>query len=240
MYGVRPDGVVLRASGVGARLAFDTVVGLAVKPTRIDVQMTVDHGSVRGLPQKLKRQALRGRAMREGVQYRVKHIDGCGDGDAVIIGSRDSEAFGRSYDKYRETLQKYKESVTLRQEIAEGFPDGSWRYEVEYKGSKAQRVAERLRQEDFNRAVVGDVRGWYADHGIVIPVGVEHLVAVREDRYMCDDERSIAWLGGSVRPTVERLASRGRLADVLAASGIGRLLAELDEDEVRRLLGWIQ
>ena len=104
MVGLRGDGVVLRASGIGARVALERVRGLAVKPTRVDVQMTVYHGSVDGLPQKLKRQAVRARAGRNGTPYRVKHIDGCGDGDAVIIGDRSSEAFGRSYDKYRETL----------------------------------------------------------------------------------------------------------------------------------------
>jgi hypothetical protein len=241
MVGRRPDGVVLRASGVGARAAFEKVRDLGVKYTRIDTQMTVDHGSVEGLPQRLKREALKGRHTREGVKYRVKHIDGCGDGDAVIIGERSSEAFGRSYDKYRETLQKYKESVALRRELAEGFPDGTWRYETEYKGSKAQRVAERLREAEYDssvvdRAVVGDVRGWYADHGITIPVGDEMLDAVRQVKYVPDDERSLAWIRGAVQPTVNHLAARGRLADVLEASGIAAQLRLLDIDELLKLL----
>ena len=58
MVGLRGDGVVLRASGIGARIAFEKVRDLDVKPTRVDVQMTVLHGSVKGLPQRLKRQAM--------------------------------------------------------------------------------------------------------------------------------------------------------------------------------------
>jgi DNA relaxase NicK len=237
MVGLRGDGVVLRASGVGARVALEKVRDLAIKPTRVDVQMTVLHGSVKGLPQRLKRQAMQARSARNGAPYRVKHIDGCGDGDAVILGDRSSEAFGRSYDKYRETLQKYKESVALRRELAEGFPDGSWRYEVEYKGSKALSVTERLLEADFERAVIGDVRGWYADHGIKIPVGDELLPAVKEAKYVPDDERSLAWIRAAVRPTVDRLAARKRLGDVLEASGIGPQLRELDVDELLKLLG---
>jgi hypothetical protein len=238
MVGLRGDGVVLRASGIGARVALEKVRGLGVKPTRVDVQMTVYHGSVDGLPQKLKRQAVRARAGRNGTPYRVKHIDGCGDGDAVIIGDRSSEAFGRSYDKYRETLQKYKESVALRRELSEGFPDGSWRYEVEYKGSKALSVYERLLGADFCGSVVGDVRGWYADHGIEIPVGDQLLPAVRESRHVPDDERSLAWIRSAVRPTVDHLAARKRLGDVLEASGIAAQLRELDVDQLFELLGW--
>lgn len=239
MYGLRPDGVVLRASGAGARVALEKVRDLAVKPTRIDVQMTVLHGSVTGLPQRIKRAAVKARTGRhKGAPYRVKFIDGCGDGDAVIIGDRSSEAFGRSYDKYRETLQKYKESVALRRELAEGFPDGSWRYEVEYKGSKAQKVTQRLLEADFQRAVIGDVRGWYEDHGIDIPVGDELLDAVRETKYVPDDERSLAWIASAVRPTVQHLAARGRLADVLEAAGIGAQLRELEIDELLKLIGY--
>jgi DNA relaxase NicK len=237
MVGLRGDGVVLRASGVGARVALEKVRDLAVKPTRVDVQMTVLHGSVNGLLQRLKRQAMHARSARNGAPYRVKVIDGCGDGDAVILGDRSSEAFGRSYDKYRETLQKYKESVALRRELAEGFPDGSWRYEVEYKGSKALSVTERLLEGDFERAVIGDVRGWYADHGINIRVGDELLPAVKEAKYVPDDERSLAWIRASVRPTLDHLAARGRLVDVLEASGIGPQLRELDVDELLKLLG---
>jgi hypothetical protein len=238
MVGLRGDGVVLRASGVGARAALEKVRDLAVKPTRVDVQMTVLHGSVVGLPQRIKRAAVKARTGRhKGAPYRVRVIDGCGDGDAVIIGDRSSEAFGRSYDKYRETLQKYKESVALRRELAEGFPDGSWRYEVEYKGSKAQRVYERLLEADFERAVIGDVRGWWDDHGVEIAIGDEMLPAVREAKYVADDERSLAWLRASVRPTVDHLVARKRLGDVLEASGIGPQLRELDVDELLKLLG---
>jgi hypothetical protein len=239
MVGLRPDGVVLRASGVGARAALEKVRGLAVKPTRIDVQVTVEYGTVRGLPQRLKRAAMRARAGRQGAPYRVKLIDGCGDGDALVIGDRSSEAFGRSYDKYRETLQKYKESVALKRELAQGFPDGSWRYEVEYKGSKAQTVHERLLNAEFERAVVGDVRGWYADHGIDVPVSDDWLPAVREAKYVPDDERSLAWLRSAVRPTVDHLAARGRLAEVIEATGLGAQLRLLDMDELLKVLGML-
>jgi hypothetical protein len=241
MWGRRGDGVVLRASGAGARYAFDVVKELKVHPTRIDVQATIDYHErdMQVLAARVKRDAMRARFLREGSEYKVQHIVGCGDGDAVLIGRRSSSAFGRSYDKYRESLQKYKESVSVSRDL--GFPDGTWRYEVEYKADKAQQVFERLKPAGDDKAleklIVGDVKGWYADHGVNVPVDEQVQPVVKDLPHQPDLDRSIAWFASSVAPTLSWVASEGRLGPGIEALGLGKLLRAMSVDDTLDVLG---
>jgi len=62
---------------------------------------------------------------------RTTYIRGTPDGTTAYIGSRASERFYRVYDKHAESKGTY--------------PLGAWRFECEYKGSRARAVASRLK-----------------------------------------------------------------------------------------------
>ncbi len=215
-YGERHDGVCSWGSGVAAEPLFVATKGLALHPTRLDLQTTLvlpwdTTGYARRFAEAAKASTQtvgRGGGRAGGRPISVQLIESFGDGDTVYIGSPTSEVRGRSYDKHKETRGK--------------FPLGSWRYEVQYKGSQAVEVYSRLRATDsLGKAVVGHVVRWYQDRGVPMPLEhAEVAGAVRTAPHEPDVERSLRWLRNTVRPSVRDLCDRGYFLQVLGALGL--------------------
>jgi hypothetical protein len=215
-YGERHDGACSWGSGVAAEPLFVATKGLALHPTRLDLQTTLvlpwdTTGYARLFAQAVKAAsgpggdaAGRGRGRPTSVQL----IESFGDGDTVYVGSPTSEVRGRSYDKHKESGGK--------------FPVGSWRYEVQYKGSQAGEVYSRLRAtDDVGKAVVSHVARWYGDKGVPMPLEhIEAVEAVKTAPHEADVERSLRWLHDTVRPAVQDLCDRGYFLRVLVALGL--------------------
>jgi hypothetical protein len=226
-YGRRDDGAIIRASSVAAAPVFVATAGITgVHATRVDVQATLNYGDdlvnwARGL-------AARSLAAREaGLKHRGWQIhvrEGYGTGDTLEIGSRSSEAYGRVYDKHRESMASQKEQ---NRGVGVGsFPLGCWRYEVEYKGSQAENVWQHLRAApDAAVAAGGLVRTWYGDRGIVLPLDVAAGPSLRSVRVTPDVERQLRWLGVSVLPTVQSLINRGFSRQVYEVLGLSLPMA---------------
>lgn len=118
-------------------------------------------------------------------------------GDTLYVGKRQSSQMGRIYDKTMESKQE---------EYA-----NSWRYEVEYKKPIAQQVVERLAHADDAGAYIqAQVHQWFSDR-LIFPVYLpqETQTAIAIKRRKTADEKALEWLATQVRPTVERLTTRG-------------------------------
>lgn len=140
-------------------------------------------------------------------------------GSTLYVGSRQSQQYGRLYDKGNQT----------------GTQENNvwWRAEVEYKKPIADLVSQELYTEepDQRLGVIADtVADWYADRDISLPVrpiGGGAIVAQAQQRITTFD-RKLAWLRAGVAPTVAALVEAGLGRDVMTA-----LL--LDEREVRSI-----
>lgn len=197
--GIRSDGYMLRVSGQDAQEAFSTCFCEYTHITRLDVQLTVR--SWPGMPQWAKWSAYQIESVRSSMdqQHWAKpHFhDNFGNGDTLNIGARQSDKYGRLYDKEMESLDPNYERC--------------WRYEVEYKGDYASMYAKELKaSKDISRRCAEIVLGQWSSWGVPIPsVKIEKATPIIIDRIETDVERKLAWLHRQVAPTIRMLVQAG-------------------------------
>jgi DNA relaxase NicK len=116
-------------------------------------------------------------------------------GDTLYCGRRASEHFGRVYDKHRETRGVY--------------PDGAWRYEIEYKGQSAKEIVAFLGQTTDNESrIAAIVHKRFSKWGVETPwVPSISLPRLDGPNLPTDDERRLEWLRNQVRPAIETLTA---------------------------------
>lgn len=208
--GERPDSYFLRASGGAAeKLAWCLPDG-NYSISRLDLMVTVWLGEESTMVAKAAHEAARAsREVRKApARMKIRLEDGTGDGDTLYLGSRSSDAFGRVYDKHKESG---------KDEYA-----GAWRWEIQFKNRKADYVHSQLRHEGQNaHMVAATVRDWYGKRGVRVPC--YSVLAPSADtathRDMPDVERQLMWLEKQVRPCVRKL------------------LREVDKDRILEVLG---
>lgn len=204
--GVRADGHIIRLSSEVAFEHWRAVYALARNITRIDCQVTFQLPKARvDFFRAMEARALAaraGRGRRRSVELRANNIKG----DALYIGSRQSEVYARCYDKGRET-KTLEAGLLVRQEL-------------EYKGDTALRVAARLAESPSAELESKRLVSSYMSR-----LGIE---TIRNDKPAAMSARGksalklpkLNWLESSVRPTVVRLVAAGRLTEVLDALGL--------------------
>lgn len=206
--GRRPDGVMFQISGrVPARclhaLDFDRV-----HVTRIDLQFTVrlpQYSNDFGYRNLLAAEKWRDEQENKLNWAKIRRIDGRGAGDTVFIGSRQSESYGRLYDKHMESRDNEYKTC--------------WRYEVEYKGTKAVRAASILAGRKWAaRTIYSMCAAQFTEWGfprLLHPV--ESIELPIRDRDKSDTARKLEWLKKQVAPTVTELIDYGYEDDVLCS-----------------------
>jgi hypothetical protein len=198
-FGSRHDGSMLRVSGKLAAEVVERVTHAGVNATRIDVQFTARHDP--GLPLwgawvAVDSHSLRG--TKPGCNWAaIRHLNTFGRGDTVTVGSRQSEKYGRIYDKEMESLDPAYA--------------GCWRYEVEYKGAHADAALARLRsfcdiQEEAARMAYSQYQAWCVSVPRLQIVGGSAPAAVKVET---DKGRKLAWLRKQVAPTMIKLLELG-------------------------------
>lgn len=219
-YGKRDDGWIIRLSGSMAVRHWLTVATWAHNISRFDIQTTIldsegkDEHAARGF----SLLALDHRI--ESGFTTSRYTESTPDGSTLYVGSRTSDRMLRLYDKSAESDGEY--------------PKRCWRYEIEYKGPRALRVAERIRNDAHQvQAVFDALQTCYSDWGLGIPanrpawlwrdVGITHT---------SDDERRLDWLRRCIRPLVGRLTEAVGVDKVLSSLGVF--------DEVDELTGEIE
>lgn len=200
--GRRPDGVYVRLSGSTANEWWRDVLVHAQNVPRIDLQATVhidpesDSLALGHWLEACEAPARRGRPL--SAEVRISNDTG----QTFYLGRRQSDAYGRCYDKHAQDPEKW--------------PAGAWRYEVEFHNDAAGAVAGRLADcEAPTTTAVSTVRRWFSARGChpVIPFTVGE-VATSFERDPTTTERQLRWLLRQVAPTMTDLAKRGHAADV--------------------------
>jgi DNA relaxase NicK len=124
-------------------------------------------------------------------------------GKTLYVGSRQSDQFGRVYDKG-------VESKTLR-------PGLLWRYEVELKKPRSKPVYDELHKkyknnrDDHARSIFTYVANWFDAREVAPPWNgdVESDIVVSIGKTVTTADRKIAWLRTQVRPTIAFLVRAG-------------------------------
>jgi DNA relaxase NicK len=145
-------------------------------------------------------------------KLKCTHLVNSQGGSTLYVGSRNSDQFGRLYDKGAQ----------------QGGPPGfTWRYEVELKNAYSTAATQYLVNnmgkptEDQQRDLSAFVYSWWRDRGVkplFSPVTGDMIVAVSKQQTTLD--RKLTWLRGQVRPTIQQLIAAGLGKDALEALGL--------------------
>lgn len=133
-------------------------------------------------------------------------------GSTLYVGSRQTDQFGRLYDKGVES-KSYNPGVL-------------WRYEVELKKPRSLVMAKRI-YEQFQKgistelSIIGYVWDWF-DGREVRPLfrrsGCNMVVEV--EKRITSADKKIAWLRSQVGPTVQKLIALGHHKQIVDALGL--------------------
>jgi len=217
-YGRRDDGVIVRLSGSMAVRHWEVLRYWAHHVSRLDLQLTIlsprpheNHARVNW-----NRLQLDGRV--ESGMTRTKYTESTPDGATCNIGSRSSDRYFRIYDKWSESDHEYEE--------------GSWRYEIEYKAERAEKLSHRLlgsrRQVD---AIYDAIVTAYDSYHITVPADQpawDYRDTVTP--HATDDQRRLTWLKRCIKPLVARLSEA--YGNVTVFNALGIYLIEDEATEV--------
>lgn len=213
-FGSREDGWIVRLSGPMATRHWLTVATWAHNISRFDIQTTLLSGEHRDEHAQcgFTKLALDPRVTSGVVS--TKYIESTPDGSTLYVGSRASDRFFRLYDKTAESSFDY--------------PERSWRYEIEYKGDRAKRVADGIRAERHpTQAIFDCLQTAYSSYGLTIPAdrpGWEWRDA--NIAHTSDDTRRLGWLKRCIRPMAVKLSEAYGTDLVMQALGF---VEEIDE-----------
>ena len=193
--GWRIDGACVRLGGRMARDWWRDVAGLATNITRLDIALTAKCEPPNpDYPREVFIE-LPAHGSRPGRPVEYSLIQSRIGGQTLYCGRRASEHFGRIYDKHRESKGQY--------------PDGTIRFEIEYKAQAAKEIAGYLKAgADTVPRLIGIMRRRMQDWGVLLPVsdpGIDWRPSPIEVR--TTQESRMKWLNEQVNVTVEKLSS---------------------------------
>jgi len=222
-WGTRADTDIVILSGDVANARWPEMLALAENATRVDLAVTVLLNDA--LPD-FAWDIYRTVATPLNTKVRckkfsiVKNNDG---GETLYVGSRASDQVGRLYDKGRENPKP----LNLKKGLL-------WRYEVEFKGKRAQKIATQLLAQSRVPLKVGNgiahtVQEWFFCRGIpsLLVVGDGSPLVTSVTAALSDDDVVLRWLSTQVRPSVKRLVDKGKIRMVNEALNF----SPLDKDE---------
>lgn len=205
---------MLTASGPLAAKVFDKLQNLhwVGKVTRIDLQCTwlyeEDHENLAAQLCEGVREYQREQSLPNPPSITL--IQGFGNGDTLMVGSRSSEKYIRVYDKTREQNQT--------------GPYWMWRWEVELKGKSAIETFKYLSTEHGSaQAILYALTAYLDNRGIMHPwEEISQFAEPKGERPQTSYEKSLEWLRSHVRGTVRKLIQAGLGDDVAEALGLNR------------------
>jgi hypothetical protein len=209
-FGKSAQGGIVVCSGPDAGEVLRRTWADGLNCTRLDVQVTVRYTPPR---EHLAQTVYDGIRIRKPIPRRVVSsnlILGSDGGSTCYVGARQSEYFGRVYNKGVES----KDAQYL----------DCWRLECEHKGGAARDLAVYLvATNDWHSACRGLVLEFYQQRGYRVDFHADALPMFRHARRSQSDvERRMKWLAEQVSPTVNALRSRGLDAQVRMVLGLDK------------------
>ena len=212
-YGERADGCIVRVGGNLAAAHYQRLLKVSDNVTRIDLQSTCRlEGNVsrfiRGLFTTHKNYSNKFKRAPKPSLF-IGRDESC----TMYSGSRQSDRYGRIYDKGLESgLSQFQNCV---------------RFEVEFKGKRARRLAYSLGQRVIKFSELSaSVWSFFSNRGVLIKFrsvfsnSREILISSLSRARTPDCARVLEWLQRSVRPSVSRLLHGGLLGSVRFALGL--------------------
>jgi DNA relaxase NicK len=224
-WGTREDSDIGMLSGWDAHQNWYIIGNWAQQCSRLDLAVTVE--LQRPFPNlaKVYEENLK-RVNHKGVAYKGSMIKDSDGGQTLYVQRRTGRAFGRIYDKGREG--------------GDDVPEGKlWRYEIQFQKPIAKSILDQVLanryipisarwEDEVGQSILSTVYVWYEARNI--PPLFNRLdsspLSLEVEARVTSDDVSLAWLSNQVRPTVSRLAKRGKLDRVKEALGLTK---ELDE-----------
>lgn len=207
-WGRRDQDDLISLSGETAASEWELFVPFLTNISRIDLQVTCKMAEHDIALASRAYEAIRAIALDLPIIRSYTMITNLLGGDTLYIGKRSSIHMGRLYDKSFQSRDRQFANC--------------WRYEVEYKGAMAWKVATILAgTPDVYAEVKSLVHDWFSQR-LVKPVF--HVIStgnvMQIKRRKTADEKALEWLYAQVRPTVERLIQRGKLEGTISALGL--------------------
>lgn len=206
-YGARKGSVCLQLSSFQAEDEWQHCVGASENVTRLDLAVdTYFDPPLPLLALKIYRNADH-RPSLNGRPPKLTYIESTDLGKTLYVGARESENFGRLYDK------------GVREKTA---PSGSWwRWEAELKGRVAVATSEMLQRVDDHRVAIAlELAEWFARRTGHTYSRSRCMLTVVGSRAPSTVDRQLRWLASGVRPTVQSLLELVGVDRVLNVLGL--------------------
>lgn len=204
------DRCIYQGSGLCAQPLYDLRVSHD-NCSRIDLQVTLWYDRAR--PKLIEAVAAASNAARLGARgrpWRVRHINGMGEGDTAYIGTRGKKSkFLRAYDKGAEAKG------------VSGY-ENAYRFEAELSDEHARQAEGTLYDVGASpEAVYGVVQAYFAERGVLLPdkIGSNVHQASKLPKDEGSTARRLRWLETQVGPAIDKL-----IADGVSLSVIGEAL----------------
>lgn len=210
--GNRADSTLVQISGKMARQHYKQIVDLGTRVSRIDLEATVLVSPSRddvALQSATEAQAYR---QASSEKWKIRHINGYGNGDTTYIGSMKSEHYCRLYDKGKESgLAEY---------------DSSWRYEVTYRRIKADHIARKLCTAIAPEALIlSTVHNYFQSRGVNPLFPSNAIPPIKTPPEVpSSTEKTLKWIEKKLGPLFNRLIANGYGAELVQALPISELL----------------
>ena len=204
-WGEKKDRVLVELRGRWAYDWWESVVSLADKVSRIDVQVSVrqqpyDHEMALRLYL-----ADRKAAQQRGRPPKMKLIGESDGGTTLYIGRGASRYQARMYERFFKSKQEEDKDV--------------WRYEVQSRRERAQQMADVGRRAgDIQPFVQAVVHSHFKRRGVVPifhPAADVSMAPLPNPT--SDKQKSLRWLGSSVAPAIARHREWGSYDEAIAA-----------------------
>lgn len=208
MLGVSESlGYIFIAKGANAKYWWSKMMPRKGRVTRIDAQVTCLFE--RPDPDWAARLYERAKSNKARSSQMIQNSRG---GTTVYIGSRQSDQFGRLYDKGVQSKL---------------FGPGKlWRYETQFGKPRSGAFADSLYDawqagRDTEKEIVGLVYRWWQSRGVTTPFFESGGSLVAEvEKTITTVDRRLDWLRSQIAPTVNRLIAQGHGKETLEALGL--------------------
>jgi hypothetical protein len=206
-YGVGPQGTVLRLSSGIAKEYYADAIQACENVSRVDLQVTIKlKGNCDGTIRRLEKAGIEKEARcKKPRKVRLERTNG--RAETLYLGQRQSDRFGRAYDKGVESKLPFYQNCL--------------RLETENKRRFASALAQGVvRHPSPSKFCYYEVTHWFANrlglsHQAAIGMGLIRVPAKTRD---CD--RQLAWLRSQVRLPLQDMIRRYGLPIVLDALGL--------------------